>query len=56
MKEQKFLIVDNPGDVNDWLEKGWKVISVTSQHVTITGTSYNYLKGNFAVVIQKQNK
>jgi len=52
MKEQKFLIVDSVRDVNDWLDKGWEVISVTAQFVSV-GTGYTE-KGKFAVVIQKQ--
>ena len=58
MKEQKFLIVESAYDVNDWLDKGWEVISVTPQHVSVsvTGSSYHNktVIGKFAVVIQKQ--
>jgi hypothetical protein len=56
MKEQKFLIVEAERDVNDWLDRGWEVISVTPQYVSLSGThSYSEkLKGSFAVVIQKQ--
>lgn len=58
MKEQKFLIVESAYEVNDFLDKGWEVISVTPQHVAVslTGSSYNYktVTGKFAVVIQKQ--
>jgi hypothetical protein len=52
--EQRFLIIDNEGEVNDWLKKGWRVISVTPQHVS-TGSTYasDKLRGKFAVVIQK---
>lgn len=57
MKEQKFLIVDTTKEVNDYLEKGWEVVSVTPQNVSvaITGSSWHEkeLKGKFAVVIQK---
>lgn len=57
-KEQKFLIIENPREVNEWLDNGWEVISVTPQHVSVSmvGNSYNYVseKGKFAVVIQKQ--
>lgn len=52
MKEQKFLIVDNSRDINDWLDKGWEIVSVTAQYAS-AGTSY-YKEGKFAVVIQKQ--
>ena len=57
MKAQKFLIVEDERSVNEWLEKGWEVVSVTPQHVSVsmTGSSYNYktVVGKFAVVIQK---
>jgi hypothetical protein len=52
MKEQKFLIVENSRDINDWLDKGWEVISVTAQIIS-AGQSY-YQAGKWAVVIQKQ--
>jgi hypothetical protein len=52
MKEQKFLIVDNVRDINDYLDKGWEVISVTAQYVS-AGASYCQ-NGKWAVVIQKQ--
>lgn len=55
MKEQKFLIVDNEKSVNEWLDKGWEIISVTSQYVSAAG-SHSWsekLIGKFAVVIQK---
>jgi hypothetical protein len=51
MKQQKFLIVDNPRDVNEWLDKGWEVISVTAQFVS-AGTSYSQ-HGHWAIVLQK---
>jgi hypothetical protein len=57
MKSQKFLIIDNEDQVNEWLEKGWEVVSVTPQHVSVsmTGSSYDHktVIGKFAVVIQK---
>ena len=52
MKEQKFLIVETSRDINDWLDKGWEVITVTPQYVS-AGSSYSQL-GQWAVVIQKQ--
>jgi hypothetical protein len=55
MKQQKFLIVDNERSVNEWLEKGWEIVSVTAQCVSAAG-SHSWsekLIGNFAVVIQK---
>ncbi len=57
MKEQKFLIVETVKEVNDYLEKGWEVVSVTPQSVSVSVTSSSYaykeILGKFAVVIQK---
>ena len=55
MKEQKFLIVNNERPVNEWLDRGWEIISVTPQKVSVTGDNWNEIKGEFAVVIQKQS-
>lgn len=52
MKEQKFLIIESPYDVNEWLDKGWEVVSVTPQIVSVGSSTY--VRGKFAVVIQKQ--
>jgi hypothetical protein len=57
MKEQKFLIVESAKEINDYLEKGWEVVSVTPQNVSVsvTGSSYHEKEiiGKFAVVIQR---
>lgn len=57
MKEQKFLIIDNERSVNEWLDKGWEIISVTSQYVSAAGSHSvaGKIIGKFAVVIQKQS-
>ena len=52
MKEQKILIIDSTRDVNDLLDKGWEVISITPQYVS-SGSS-SYMRGQFAVLLQKQ--
>lgn len=57
MKEQMFLMVDNENDVNYYLERGWEVISVTAQHVSVSTATRcvtENMEGRFAVVIQKQ--
>jgi hypothetical protein len=55
--EQKFLIVENENQVNDLLNNGWYVISVTAQHVGISGSldydESNYIRGTFAVVLER---
>ena len=58
MKNQKFLIVSTEEEVNNWLDRGWEVISVTAQVVsTAKGGGWDdaYASGKFAVVIQKQD-
>ena len=51
IKEQKLLIVNSVSEVNDYLENGWEIISVTPQHLSPNPiTSFGY----FAIVIQKQ--
>ena len=47
--EQKFIIVDNAYDVSVHLEKGWRIVSVTAQHVS-TGS---YAVGKFAIVLER---
>jgi hypothetical protein len=58
MKIQKFLIVKDTNEINQWLSDGWEVISVTAQHVSVsTATPYATTSkefGNFAVLLQKQ--
>lgn len=51
--EQKFLITKSDYDVQGWLDKGWKIVSVTAQHVSCTGDSYNIVKGKFAIVLER---
>ena len=52
MKQQKLLIVDDVRDVNEFLDKGWEIISVTAQFVS-AGSASQW--GKWAIVIQKQN-
>ncbi len=47
MKEQKVVITDYAEMVNDYLNKGWEVISVTASYVP----TFKY----FCFVLQKQN-
>jgi hypothetical protein len=49
--EQKFIIVDNQHDVQTWLDKGWRILSVTAQHVS-TGSS-QWMSGKFAIVLER---
>jgi hypothetical protein len=57
MKQQKIIVLsgsdygsDMEREVNDWLDKGWTVVSVTAQHVaTDVGTE----RGGYLLVIEK---
>jgi hypothetical protein len=51
MKEQMTVITDSAYDVNHYLQKGWKVISVTAQHIA-TGGSFNQF-GKFCFILEK---
>jgi hypothetical protein len=53
--EQKFLIVDNSYDVQTWLDNGWRIVSITAQHVAVAG-SHSYTEkvlGKFAIVLER---
>jgi hypothetical protein len=60
MKEQKVIITKSEKDINDWLERGWRVTSVTAQYVS-TSTANNGTasyssqekEGKFCFVIEK---
>jgi hypothetical protein len=52
--EQKVIITDSSYDVNDWLAKGWTVVSVTPQIVSASSSNSQY--GKFCFVIQKIDK
>lgn len=55
MKEQKVIITKSEKDINDWLDRGWRIVSVTAQHVAISSPSYNAKEasGKFCFVIEK---
>jgi hypothetical protein len=49
--EQKVIITKSDRDVNDCLNHGWRVISVTSSHVSVGGTSSRTEHGSFCFVL-----
>jgi hypothetical protein len=55
-KQQKFIITDKESEINIYLEAGWKIISVTPQHVSIStaDNDCHSIRGKFAVVIEEQ--
>jgi hypothetical protein len=54
MKEQKFIITDNQSEIQDYMDSGWLIASVTAQNVSVTGNSYTTLRGKFAVVLERE--
>ena len=55
MKEQMFLITNDHEVVQNWLDKGWRIISVTAQHVSTGGQTHtSKISGSFAIVLEKQ--
>jgi hypothetical protein len=57
MKEQKFIITKDESDIQEWLDRGWEVISVTAQYVSVGGAGNIHAeRGKFAVVLQKQKE
>jgi hypothetical protein len=51
--EQKFIITDNSYDVNDLILKGWRIVSITAQHVA-TGSAFSLL-GKFAILLERES-
>jgi len=59
MKEQRVVVLsgscyasDMEKEVNGWLDKGWRVISVTAQHVAMgeRGT----IRGGYLLVLERE--
>jgi hypothetical protein len=51
-KEQKFLITSDTHAVNQFLSNGWRIVSVTAQHVT-SGASF-ITRGEFAILMERE--
>jgi hypothetical protein len=55
--EQKVVITESEKTINDWLEKGWSIVSVTAQHVAgyAGGNTYssNNITGKLCFVIER---
>ena len=50
--EQKVVITDSQYDINSELSKGWKILSVTAQHVA-SGSSFE-ARGKFCIVLERK--
>ena len=56
--EQKFLITDSQKEVQDLIDKGWMIVSVTAQHVSnavVGHDAYYSNAGKFAIVLERKN-
>ena len=51
--EQKFIITDRDHTVNDLLQEGWRVVSVTAQHVAPGSENSLPMRGYFAVLLER---
>lgn len=52
MAQKLILTGDSFDKVNEYLENGWKVVSITAQHVSTGSTVYSK-SGDFAVLLEK---
>lgn len=50
--EQKVIITDSQYDIQSYLDKGWKVVSITAQHIA-TGSNTYQVNGKFCFLLEK---
>ena len=56
-KKQLVVITSYESDVNKYLETGWKVVSVTAQHISNDGGNIRFgrtVNGGFCFIIEKE--
>jgi len=52
--EQKVVINKSENDINEWIECGWRIVSVTAQEIAGGNISaYGFETGKFCFVIEK---
>lgn len=54
--EQKVIITASAFDVNQEIQRGWEVVSVTAQHVSNSSSSSYSEKGQFCFVLKRDKK
>jgi hypothetical protein len=52
MTKQKVIITNSESKIETFIADGWKVKSVTAQHVALAGNAYGDLKGKFLIVLE----
>jgi hypothetical protein len=48
--KQKFIITDSEYDVQVLINTGWRIVSITPQHVSTASTGW--LEGKFAILLE----
>jgi hypothetical protein len=51
--EQQIVITSDSYKINDLIRQGWRVTSVTAQHVSNAGSSYSSIRGEFCFVLER---
>lgn len=57
MKDQKVIITDQQAEINDLIDRGWKVVSVTASSIAIVNqpvpyTTPDIAHGKFCFVLE----
>ena len=51
--EQKFIITDSEDRVERLLREGWRIVSVTAQHVAPGSSGSLPMRGYFAILLER---
>jgi hypothetical protein len=51
--EQKVKITDTEYEIQNLINEGWRVVSVTAQHVSIGGGNYTTNNGKFCFILER---
>jgi hypothetical protein len=51
--EQQIVITSDSSKINELIRQGWRVTSVTAQHISSGGSSYGSIRGEFCFVLER---
>jgi hypothetical protein len=54
--EEKVVITDSAHEINQWIERGWKVKEVIAGHISVSGSTSSFTKtehGKFCFILKK---
>ena len=55
--KQKVVITKSEKDINEWIELGWRIVSVTAQEIAGgTSAAYGFQTGEFCFVLEKVSR